>query len=509
MALNRAFILGPGQSHLAYVRVGKRASTYEGPQGIPGCKNFLELPQRAWFIEAMKTNHVVLLSSVSVCLNMYCAKPTPPTTVGGGGGGGDAKSCESILVVNALKIDTSTYDESKVETYSHELLCSSSQSEKKMQVLAELKEKLPGFDAIPLFNADISKFNKWQTSSCKEDVRSLNSQALKDVSLQMVDNQKTLDAYIKCIELQAAGLASQTYPVDTESIAPGDGFQWFVKFSPPKGAVTAAPTFAGIEVNGAECSTNLRIGAEFGLGEFTALSCRRKQREPVYLLFRTNQHGDVAQQLNAYAKPCRDFQKPTMSREFRPQFAEANENGTATLACPTGSIIVSWSSFYHSRSLACGRCQLGASNCSVVYSNGSCGDDPANGVGKKGYLEVTCSPSSPGGIVVVDAEPANEWSSARAVCPDGYKIVGYHSEYGAGARMECGRCRQGEKECKVAFNNDVCRDTQVGTPKQGWLSIACSPEFPTGADFCKSRGETCTGSDCNLNAPPTVRCCEP
>lgn len=73
------------------------------------------------------------------------------------------------------------------------------------------------------------------------------------------------------------------------------------------------------------------------------------------------------------------------------------EGNTASLSCGNGSVISNYTAIYgtncpSSGGIQCGRCIIGASSCSVTFSNTNCGGDPCYGTVKKGRLSIACAP---------------------------------------------------------------------------------------------------------------------
>jgi hypothetical protein len=73
------------------------------------------------------------------------------------------------------------------------------------------------------------------------------------------------------------------------------------------------------------------------------------------------------------------------------------EGNTATVSCMNGSVISNYTSIYgtncpSSGGIKCGRCIIGASSCTVVFSNANCAGDPCYGTVKKGTLSLVCVP---------------------------------------------------------------------------------------------------------------------
>lgn len=96
-----------------------------------------------------------------------------------------------------------------------------------------------------------------------------------------------------------------------------------------------------------------------------------------------------------------------------PTTKTVGEGGTAVVTCPPGTTISSYTSKYgincpsecydrcneaiigerseNCHPIDCGSCTIGATSCSVTYSNRACGCDPCYLTSKQGKLDVTCS----------------------------------------------------------------------------------------------------------------------
>ena len=91
--------------------------------------------------------------------------------------------------------------------------------------------------------------------------------------------------------------------------------------------------------------------------------------------------------------------------------------GTATVSCPAGGTISSYSSLYavNCNPTPCGSCSIGATSCSVTIGNSQCGD-PCGGVNKFGNLSITCSGAPPAS----SATGTNNTISGNTASSNGY-----------------------------------------------------------------------------------------
>jgi hypothetical protein len=256
-------------------------------------------------------------------------------------------------------------------------------------------------EGIPIGqNLTKSSLDEWQKQNCSEDQRKFNTSSFESTMRSVLD-RGAVDAWRSCMNDRVENPVVATRLSYLEPRV----FRIRLSWNPNKLSLKA-PVIESVSLHNAQCEYSepgtsvvsvMKKGAN--LERDIEQICRRVNDGIVEISIQTSA-GVVRPAIRLPPIPApsqissvknKDYVKPYRFDEI------VSEMGTATVKCPEGTAISTYQSIFADNvncRHTCGGCQVGAKQCSVTYSTGSCGDC-AHGVPKSGHLFGECTAVRP------------------------------------------------------------------------------------------------------------------